>query len=109
MRYGVSGWAYRLAGDGFPWGTLVVNLGGCLAIGVLWAAFERAPLGDAWVGFLFVGLLGAFTTYSTFALETMNLMRDGETVFAVLNAAGSTVGGVLLAMGGLAVGRHFLG
>lgn len=109
LRFGVSGLAFRVAGDGFPWGTLVVNLIGCLAIGILWAAFERAPLPAEWAAFVFVGLLGAFTTYSTFALESMNLLRDGETFFAIANVVGSTVGGILLAFGGLFAARHFLG
>lgn len=109
LRYGVSGLAYRLAGEGFPWGTLAVNLAGCLAIGILWAAFERAPLSAEWSAFLFVGLLGAFTTYSTFALESMNLLRDGETLLALANVVGSSVGGILLAFGGLLAARHILG
>jgi len=109
LRYGISGWAYRLAGEGFPWGTLAVNLIGCLAIGILWAGFERSPLSAEWSGFLFVGLLGAFTTYSTFALESMNLLRDGEIVLALVNVTASSVGGILLAFGGLAAGRHVLG
>lgn len=109
LRYGISGWAYRLAGEGFPWGTLAVNLIGCLAIGVLWAGFERSPLPAEWSGFLFVGLLGAFTTYSTFALESMNLLRDGEVALALVNVVASSVGGILLAFGGLAAGRHLLG
>ncbi len=109
LRYGVSGLAYRLAGEGFPWGTLAVNLAGCLAIDILWAAFERAPLSAEWSAFLFVGLLGAFTTYSTFALESMNLLRDGETLLALANVVGSSVGGILLAFGGLLAARHILG
>jgi len=109
LRFGVSGLAYRLAGDGFPWGTLAVNLVGCLLIGVLWAAFERTPLPTQWSAFLFVGLLGAFTTYSTFALESMNLLRDGETVLALFNVVGSSIGGIVLAFGGFLVTRQLLG
>ena len=109
LRFGVSGMAYRLAGDGFPWGTLAVNLAGCLVIGVLWAAFERTPIPAHWSAFLFVGLLGAFTTYSTFALESMNLLRDGETMLALMNVVGSSVGGIVLAFAGFLATRQLLG
>jgi CrcB protein len=109
LRYGLSGLAYRLAGEGFPWGTLAVNLSGCLAIGILWAAFERAPVPAEWSAFLFIGLIGAYTTYSTFALESMNLLRDGETILALANILASTVGGILLTFAGLFATRSILG
>lgn len=80
LRYGVSGLTHRFAGDGFPYGTLAVNAIGCFAAGVL----TGATLGGATAMreevriALFVGLLGGFTTYSTFAKETLTLVNDGD-------------------------------
>ncbi len=103
LRYAVSGWAYRVAGAGFPWGTLSVNVLGSFVIGFLWAASERTPFGPLWTPFVFIGILGAFTTFSTYALESLNLLREGEVRLAVLNLLASNV----LAL--LAVVLGFLG
>lgn len=88
LRYSLSGLAQRMTDDAFPVGTLVVNLTGCLVIGFLGALFSGPALvRDEWRLFLLVGLLGAFTTFSTFGFETMALMEDGEWVRAALNLA----------------------
>ena len=105
LRYGVSGLAYRLFGSGFPWGTLAVNALGCLLIGLLWAAAERSPLSPQMSVFVFVGILGAFTTFSTYALETVQLARDGELIMAGLNLLAANAGGVVLTLVGLFLGR----
>ncbi len=67
-----------LGTPGFPWGTLVVNILGCFAIGVFASAFE----GVAWRQFLMVGVCGGFTTFSSFSFETLNLLREGQTLQA---------------------------
>jgi CrcB protein len=80
LRYTVSGWVHRaIPFAGFPYGTLVVNLTGCLAIGLLAGLAEsRQVIGPELRIFLFLGLLGGFTTFSTFAYEGVELFRDGE-------------------------------
>ena len=79
LRYGLSGLVYRLPFAAFPFGTLAVSLLGCLAIGLLAGLAEsRQLIGPDMRLFLFVGLLGGFTTFSTFGYETFALLRDGE-------------------------------
>ena len=79
----------------FPAGTLAVNLTGCLLIGVLATLFEERLAGDpALRTFVLAGLLGGFTTFSSFGLETFYLLREGNLVLAFANAAGSLVLGL---------------
>ena len=100
MRYAMSGWAYRQFGWTFPIGTLLVNALGCFAIGLLWGIAENMPVSPNIRVFLFTGILGGYTTFSTYALETMNLIRDGETRMAMLNLFGSVLLGILLVFAG---------
>lgn len=87
LRYYVSGWVQQAAKDaGFPWGTLIVNLSGCLAIGILsYLADMRGIFTPDSRAFVFVGMMGAYTTFSTFGNETMALFRDGESFTALMN------------------------
>jgi len=79
-----------------PFGTMAANLSGCLAIGVLAGALAagRIALPFYWREFVFVGLLGGFTTFSTFGLDTLLLARTHSTGLAVLNAALHFAGGL---------------
>jgi CrcB protein len=89
-RYACSGLAVRWLGASFPWGTLLVNVTGSFAIGVLAALVTsdgRPALGTDARAFLIVGLLGGFTTFSSFSLETLNLARSGGLGAAGANAA----------------------
>ena len=93
-RYACSGVAARWLGAGFPYGTLFVNVTGSFTIGLLAAlvaADGRPSLGADGRAFLLVGVLGGFTTFSSFSLETLNLARSGALGPAVLNVAGSVV------------------
>lgn len=93
-RYLLAGAVYSVLGTGFPYGTLVVNLTGCFLVGFLAAlAEEKFLLGPSARLLLMVGFCGAFTTFSTFMLETANLMKDGETGRAFLNVLASVVAG----------------
>ena len=86
LRYALQGWVQRLAGGSFPAGTLAVNLIGCLLIGFLAAAFTGPLLirEEYRIG-LTVGILGGFTTFSTFGLETFMLANEGQWKYALLN------------------------
>lgn len=96
-RYAVAGTVHRLTDSGFPFGTLLANLGGCFVIGLLHALSEYKFALDAQSRILLMtGFCGAFTTFSTFILESMNLMRDGEFLWAALNITGSVVLGCLV-------------
>jgi len=84
LRYGAMLLTQRYLGQRFPWGTLLVNLLGCFLLGALLAwSSERSALSEPTRLFLTVGLLGAFTTFSTFGHETLELLRDGATAAAL--------------------------
>jgi len=101
LRYWISSGVYALTGRGFPYGTLVVNVLGSVVMGFLYIwLLERMPGGVAIRAFLIIGLLGAFTTFSTFSLETLNLMEAGQIARAVLN----TLLSVVLCIGAAALG-----
>lgn len=91
-RFGVSNGVYRWLGRDFPWGTLAVNLLGSFVMGLLFVLLlERALLPPEVRAAVLVGFLGAFTTFSTFALETLTLVEQGETLRALLNIAASVL------------------
>ncbi len=87
LRYWVSGAVQQSTGNsGFPFGTLAVNLIGCLVIGFLSELADmRGIFTPETRAFVFVGILGGFTTFSTFGNETMNFLRGGESLPALLN------------------------
>src|SRR6185295_6448996 len=103
---GLGGAVQRLAGAGFPWGTLVVNALGCLLFGVVWTlAEERLVIGGETRLIVLVGFMGAFTTFSTFAFETAAMLRDAEWVLAAGNLLAQNVLGVACFFVGTAIGR----
>lgn len=108
LRYLLTGVTYRFVSESFPWGTFVVNLSGCFVIGFLWALSERAIIPARLHPLVFTGVLGGFTTFSSFGLETFNLLRDGEYRFGLLNILGSTVLGLVLVVAGYFVAQFFL-
>jgi CrcB protein len=87
LRFMIGGWAQRLAAAGvFPYGTLVVNVVGCLFIGLLGGLAEyRQALEPGQRLFLMIGVLGGFTTFSAFAFETIGLVQDAQVLKAVVN------------------------
>lgn len=102
LRYWTSVAVHSRLGAGFPYGTLVVNVLGSLLMGFLYIWFiDRLAVGPAMRAFLFIGLLGAFTTFSTFSIETLNLMEAGQPGKAVINVIVSVT--VCVAAAGLGV------
>jgi fluoride exporter len=96
LRYLLGGYAQQLSRSvSFPYGTLAVNLLGCFVIGLLAELAEaRGVFSAESRALVFVGLLGGFTTFSAFGNETMNLLRDGETLPALANVAAHVVIGL---------------
>lgn len=85
-RYLFGGCVYQVLGASFPYGTLLVNLTGCWLIGFFVVlSEEKFLLGPTARIFLMIGFCGAYTTFSTFMLETANLMKDGENLRALMN------------------------
>ncbi len=110
LRYTIGGWTQRLANGSFPIGTLLVNVLGCLAIGFLAAALSgRVLLREEYRIALMVGLLGGFTTFSSFGLETFALLNDGQYVRATTNIVLSIAAGLLGVLLGYRLGERWLG
>lgn len=109
LRYIVSGLAYAYLGETFPWGTLAVNLIGSFLIGFLWQLFDQLVVSANTRVFLLTGVLGAFTTFSTYSLETFNLLRDGEVKLGLINVVVSTAAGLVTVFLGFVAARFLLG
>lgn len=101
-RYGIGGWIQERAGFAFPWGTLVVNLLGSLLLGFALRYLEGIRIGPDMRALVSVGILGAFTTFSTFSYETVALLEEGAFSRALAYAIGSLVLGLLAVYVGIA-------
>ena len=108
LRHGVSVLAHRSLGHGFPWGTLSVNLLGSLIIGLLFGVFDTIIISHNARVFLLIGLLGAFTTFSTFTLENYDLVQNGQFTAAFINIAVSFTLGIALVFAGVYLSRTCL-
>lgn len=105
-RYALDGWIGDATGGQFPWGTFAVNVLGAFALGMVVAiTTERLVVGANWRIALGIGFLGSFTTFSTYAYETVRLAEDGAVGLALANAIGMVALGLLAASLGLVVGR----
>jgi len=105
-RYLVDGWIATVTRGGFPWGTLIVNVSGSFALGLLFAlSVERGVLSPALRAPVLIGFIGAYTTFSTLTLETWRLVETGSYIAAVANMGGSVVLGLIAVVAGLAIGR----
>ena len=105
----MSGVIFRTERGAFPWGTAVVNIIGCFLIGLIWAVIERVALPENMRAFLLIGFLGAFTTFSTYMIENVDLMRYGQFRLAVWNIFLSTGAGLCAAGGGFYLIRGLCG
>ena len=105
-RYAVDDTLTRLFGGAFPVGTLVVNLSGSFLLGVLFAlVVERSSLPSDIRAPVMIGFIGAYTTFSTWMLESARLMESGAWLLAAANLGGSVLLGLIAVFAGLAVGR----
>ena len=99
-RYLVS-IAMKTVGKGFPWGTLAVNLVGCLVIGLLWGFFSKnSSESSSWALFMIVGICGGFTTFSTFSKEALMMLQAGNFFSLLAYVAISVIAGIALVAAG---------
>jgi CrcB protein len=109
-RYLVDGAVYRIAPATFPYGTLIVNTTACLVFGVLMGVGdEQLVVGSRARSFLLIGVLGGYSTFSTFTFETFQLMRDAEWSLAMINGFGHPILGVGALYAGYVGGRLLRG
>lgn len=105
LRYLLSGWVQELGGSRFPWGTLAVNVVGSFALGLLMAGLlEHAATAPVTRTFWTIGVLGAFTTFSTFSYETLALFSIGDWSAGIANVAANLGLGLAAALLGLRLG-----
>ena len=96
LRYKIDGWVQAGAGGAFPWGILVVNVTGCFVAGLLMTVLlERTSVSDEVRTGLLVGVLGGYTTFSTFSLQSLDLANAGLWGYVVLNVLASVTGALL--------------
>ena len=107
-RYGLSSLTHRYFDGSFPLGTLLVNLTGSLLIGFIWGLWETQNMQSNIRAFMFIGIFGGFTTFSAYALESLNLFRDGETKMALLNILANNILGLLLVFLGFIAAKGIL-
>ena len=105
-RYALQGLVNARVASAFPWGTLAVNLSGCFLLGVLFTALTYRFAGPTWIRpTLTVGFLGAYTTFSTWALESFNLLEARAYWLAAANVLGSAGAGLVAMYVGVVAGR----
>lgn len=105
-RYWLSGLIARQYGESFPWGTIIVNVTGCFLAGaVFYLTEERFLLSPMLRSAILIGLLGGFTTFSSFSLQTFTLLRDGQIGFAGLNFFISNFLGFIMVWAGYSMSK----
>ena len=106
LRYAISTLMRSCCGQGFPWGTLMVNLLGCFVFGVLFALFSKAGSGhSSWCLLLTTGVCGGFTTFSTFANESLQMLQNGQWGGFITYVSISVIAGICLTALGYWVGK----
>lgn len=107
-RYYVSDWMRATAGQTLPWGTFTVNIVGSFALGFLLVWLQAAAPNDQIRQFAAIGVLGSFTTFSTFSYETVTMLRAGEAARAGVYALGSMALGIVAVLAGIALATAFV-
>jgi CrcB protein len=106
LRYWVGGWAAERFGTTFPYGTLIINLTGSFILGLfITLATERFLLDPRWRVLVAVGFLGAYTTFSTYTYESVNLIIKGQVWLGLLDLFGSSILGGLAVVAGVLLAR----
>ncbi|WP_103020341.1 fluoride efflux transporter CrcB [Salinibacter altiplanensis] len=109
LRHGLSSLAHRLLPPSFPWGTLAANLSGCFLIGVLWVVAAEYSFSQNVRVFVFTGGIGSLTTFSTYSLESLMLLREGRVLRGLGNVLISNVIGLALVALGIGCALLLLG
>lgn len=105
-RYGLDGWIQYRVGARFPAGTLAINLLGCLLLGVIGEfSLNHISVPPDWRIGLTIGLMGGFTTFSTFGWDTVRMLNDGEWLKAVVYVGASVLGGIICMIAGMRLGN----
>jgi CrcB protein len=103
-RYGMQLFIRKLAVMTFPAGTMIVNISGCFAIGILYALADRNPaITLEWRLFLITGICGGYTTFSTFSYESIGLLRQGNYLYFILYVTASILLGLLATAAGISL------
>ncbi len=107
LRYAVTIGVTQRFGDGFPWATFAINIAGSLIIGIVFGLSQTRALGITPLArlFLMTGILGGFTTFSTFSLDVVTLASERATLLAILYGAGSVIAGFIAALAGIVAVR----
>lgn len=105
LRYGVGMLAVRWVGAHFPWGTLAVNVLGSLVAGFLWGMLGGVSPESRTHALFFIGLLGAFTTFSAYALDSLRLLQEERVAEALANVAANNLGALLAVFVGFSLAR----
>jgi CrcB protein len=107
-RYLCQKWFAENIAHPFPWGTFVVNLTGCLLIGLIYAISEKTTMLSPQTRLLLItGLCGGFTTFSAFAFENMSLLRSGDSLYFLIYTTGTVVLGIAAVFAGIALIKLF--
>jgi fluoride exporter len=107
-RHQISTWFQRRSHSGFPWGTYLVNGTGSFLVGIVFGLFDGGVYGNDALAFLVAGILGGYTTFSTFSIENMKLLENRRYGWLVHNTVGQVLGGLLLAAVGYWLGSALL-
>ncbi len=107
-RYGIAVGAEKLSALSFPLGTFCANILGCLLIGFFWGYFEKIHISHDFRLFLFTGFLGGFTTFSTFARESVQLLKIGEPYHAIGYIIGSNLVGLTMVLTGFMLANRII-
>lgn len=106
LRYGINIFAFDIYAGKFPLGTFLVNAIGSFIIGFMWSLSNYSNFNDTVKTFVFAGLLGGFTTFSSYSLETFHLFNAGEIQMAFINILSSNIAGLLLCYTGYFIANN---
>lgn len=110
LRFLLGSWVYSYTGRNFPWGTWVINLSGSFMMGFLFVIIVHkfTNLAPHLTALILVGVLGGYTTFSSFSIETLRLLQDGKIMYAFLNVVTSSILGVFLAWVGYTLAQKVI-